>query len=214
MNCARNEADRFSDFMSRVRRGRGCWTWTGSTGPKGYGYFSLKGITQRAHRAAYYFAHGVDPGAMFVCHRCDNPSCVRPSHLFLGTIYDNNADMRAKGRGARGTRQGFAKLTDDGARSAVEAFRAGQTLTQIARKLGVDRTAIGDVISAKTWAHATGLTAPIPVSRSRGLTAGLVRDIRHAAANSTLSYKRLAKQYGVTDVTIRDVVLRKTWKDL
>lgn len=79
----------------------GCWGWTGSVDSKNYGRVKSGGKAHKAHRIAYAIAFG-DPGDLFVCHRCDNPICVRADHLFLGTIQDNNSDRDAKGRHARG----------------------------------------------------------------------------------------------------------------
>ena len=74
----------------------GCWTWTAGLSDKGYGRFTL-GKEQYAHRASWIFYHG-NPGALDVLHRCDNPKCVNPNHLFLGTHTDNMHDMIRKGR--------------------------------------------------------------------------------------------------------------------
>lgn len=90
-------------YWARVDRSAGpdaCWPWTGSTDRKGYGHVNrpkLKPSPMLAHRYAWQLAHG-DPGALCVLHRCDRPPCCNPAHLFLGTVADNNADMRAKGR--------------------------------------------------------------------------------------------------------------------
>lgn len=92
----------------------GCWLWTGARHPQGYGFIKRKDGTQlRAHRVAYELAYGPIPPGLQVCHRCDNPRCIRPGHLFLGTARDNAADMVAKGRAARnaGERNGGALLT-------------------------------------------------------------------------------------------------------
>lgn len=94
------EAER---FWARVEKTDGCWRWTSTTsrGRRGnYGRMRLadSGITTAAHRVAYTIANGPIPEGMIVCHRCDNPVCVRPEHLFLGTQRDNVRDMIAKKR--------------------------------------------------------------------------------------------------------------------
>ena len=74
-----------------------CWPWQGSVDHRGYGYFSYRGRTHKAHRIAYEVAKG-DIGNNYVCHSCDNPSCVNPNHLWLGTALQNAADRERKNR--------------------------------------------------------------------------------------------------------------------
>lgn len=88
-------------FWSRVEKGPDCWVWTGPRGQRGYGQINVGGRTLRVHRVSWAMHHG-DPGELFVCHKCDNPPCVRPDHLFIGTHTDNMRDKISKGRG-RGT---------------------------------------------------------------------------------------------------------------
>jgi hypothetical protein len=92
-------------FWERVRRGDGCWEWTGTVLNTGYGQLGFfrngKRTNHAAHRLSYEINKGPIPRGLFVCHHCDNPRCVRPEHLFLGTAKDNSQDMVAKGRAAR-----------------------------------------------------------------------------------------------------------------
>lgn len=91
-------------FWAKVRvQEDGCWEWAGGLMWDGYGAFHRDGdgsVKQRAHRISWEYSNGPIPSGMLVCHRCDNPRCVRPEHLFLGTDQDNVDDMMSKGRHA------------------------------------------------------------------------------------------------------------------
>lgn len=89
-------------FEANVRRTETCWEWTGTRNDYGYGMFSVGGVARRAHRLAWERANAAEvPEGMCVLHRCDNPPCVNPDHLWLGTRGDNNRDCAAKGRAVR-----------------------------------------------------------------------------------------------------------------
>lgn len=86
-------------FWAKVEKGDGCWLWTASVNRRGYGKFKLRSYVQvSAPRVAWMLTNGEVPDGMFVCHTCDNPLCVNPSHLWIGTCADNNRDMMEKGR--------------------------------------------------------------------------------------------------------------------
>lgn len=104
------EVHRFWLDVDRIRDdGEACWRWLGNDQRMGYGSVFFMGRRQGAHRVAYEIEHGPIPGGASICHRCDNPPCCRPSHLFLGTHQDNMDDMAAKGRTRMG---GVFRLTD------------------------------------------------------------------------------------------------------
>lgn len=94
----KTDSERLLEKVSNLG-GEGCWIWAGSKNATGYGGFRFRGQTKLVHRVAYELFVG-DPSGLLVCHSCDTPLCVRPSHLFLGTVKDNSADMVAKGRHA------------------------------------------------------------------------------------------------------------------
>lgn len=128
----------------------GCWEWTGTRDKAGYGRF---GKTS-AHRASY--ATFVGPiGALHVLHRCDNPPCCNPRHLFLGTQTDNMMDKSAKGRVrvAIGEKHGKAKMTEDGVRAARKAWANGESIKSIARRYGVSSCSISHIVNRKLWRH-------------------------------------------------------------
>ena len=94
----KKEASLSDDFESKIDKTDDCWEWKGWKDKDGYGGLSYKGVTYKAHRVSYELYSGIAPGDKCVCHSCDNPSCVNPDHLWLGTQKENVHDMIAKGR--------------------------------------------------------------------------------------------------------------------
>lgn len=150
-------------FWRRIIKSDGCWIWNGTKNLRGYGNFSLKrGVTVGAHRFSYQLNIGPIPENMSVCHRCDNPSCVRPDHLFLGSPKDNSRDMVAKGRGTRGTerkgtgpageRNSHARLTHSIVSEIRERrHRDGLTHRQLSKIYNISKSQIGNILSGAQW---------------------------------------------------------------
>lgn len=148
-------------FWSKVARPLGwdaCWPWTASikSARAPYGHFKLKSyVTVTASRVAYALYYGRSPGGLLVCHHCDNPQCVNPSHLFLGTVQDNSDDMKRKGRGSRrdqrGALNGAAKLSEVDVARVRDLIRAGLTNTAIAAQFGVTHQLISRIRRGRSW---------------------------------------------------------------
>lgn len=133
-----------------------CWPWLAGKASGGYGCFCVNGHGHAAHRFAYEFSNGPIPDDLCVLHRCDNPPCCNPNHLFLGTIADNNRDRKLKGRTYRpiGIKHHNAKLTDTQVIEIRRLYSCGNVShNQLANKFGVRNATIGDIILHKTWTH-------------------------------------------------------------
>ena len=150
-----------TDFWRRVRKTDGCWYWEGPKLPRGYGVFGRRGgksdvgASGYAHRYSYVLHNGPIDGKMSVCHTCDNPSCVNPSHLFLGTQKDNVSDMIRKGRDncAKGEQHGFARLTSDDVNDMRSYYRQGCMQRDIAAFFSVDRSHVSRIVNKQNWRH-------------------------------------------------------------
>lgn len=116
-----------------VNTTNGCWEWQGRNNGAGYGKIGDK----LAHRLSFAEFCGPIPDGMLVCHRCDNPPCINPEHLFLGTNEDNLRDCREKKRNNFGARNGSAKLTDGQVVEIINLRRSGRTIKEIGDTYGV-----------------------------------------------------------------------------
>jgi hypothetical protein len=148
-------------FWAKVdRRGPDdCWEWTGTKTRKGYGQIRVAGHNMQAHRVSYELNVGPITAGLFACHRCDNPPCVNPGHLFLGTAADNSSDMVARGRTraggyfAKGSARSNAKLTEHDVITILERLARGDSHSTLGRRFGIAPSLISGIATGKRWRH-------------------------------------------------------------
>jgi hypothetical protein len=172
----------------------GCWVWTASRNEQGYGCCGFNGRTYTAHRLSYELARGPIPPGMHVLHRCDNPPCVNPEHLFVGDQSDNMRDMYGKGRGAnrQGELSGAAKLTESQVREIKQLIA-----TATARR--------------SPQCSEPGCERP---SKSLGMCSVCYSRRRRAGTlppNPRLNIERIAAEFGVAPSTVRAIRDGLTW---
>jgi hypothetical protein len=161
-------------FWSFVDQSGDCWLWTGvrrrshPTYGGAYGFVKRDGRYARAHRVAYELTYGPIPDGMEVAHRCDNPPCVRPEHLFLATHAENMADMARKGRGTvgdrswtrltperikRGEASNLSRLTESDVRTIRERRAAGESARSLAVAFGIYWRQVYRITNRENWSH-------------------------------------------------------------
>jgi hypothetical protein len=132
-----------------------CWNWTKYRNPQGYGNLGIAGKHWKAHRLAYTLFVGPIPDGMDVLHRCDNPPCCNPAHLFLGNDHTNMRDKMKKGRHVvrRGEECGRSKLTESQVLMIRRLRDEGQSLWQIAHQYSTSAAQVHHIVTRKTWKH-------------------------------------------------------------
>ena len=141
-------------FWEKVEKSDGCWLWKSAFGTRGYGLFWNVGKNIYAHRFSWQVANASTvPEGLVVMHSCDNPACVNPAHLSVGTHKDNQIDKANKGRSLRGSKNPSAKLNDESVRRIRELYSGGGFTHQVlADMFGVKyKSTIGSVVRNKTW---------------------------------------------------------------
>lgn len=150
-------------FWSKVDVGESdaCWEWQGTRVSSGYGQIRTDLGTEYSHRVSWQLHHGEIPAGKEVCHHCDNPPCVNPSHLFVGTRSANMKDMADKGRGntdpswlyRKGERNSRAKLTENQVREIRYLCSNGMMQKDVAKMFNVCKQAVSDIVRRKNWKH-------------------------------------------------------------
>lgn len=222
-------AERFWEKVAK-RSADECWEWTACRNANGYGTIGSggrKGRAVLAHRVSYEIHFSPIPGGLCVLHSCDNPSCVNPAHLHLGTNFDNVQE--AIERNLRwvhlGSKAGTAKLTEDDVRSIRLEYSQDPTssLKSLAIKYGVSDPAIRMILTGKGWKHVGDSPAYVPKTsrlnslkgsqvHAAKLTEEQVREIRLKRSVGGYSVRQLSAEYGLTIGTIGNIIRRYTWK--
>lgn len=159
-------------FWSKVDKSAGpdgCWLWAGSIHDR-YGRFKISGRLCLAHRVSVELNGGCIPDGMYVCHHCDNPACVNPDHLFIGSAKDNKHDCIAKGRmptgdnhwtrrrpeclaHPKGELHGGAKLTAEDVIAIRSEYAAGRLMRELSAQFGICVPQVHEIVRRKAWSH-------------------------------------------------------------
>lgn len=141
------------EFEACFPKGSGCWIWEKSVRSSGYGAFRYQNKNWNAHRLAWFFYRGSDPGEKQVLHHCDVRACVNPEHLYLGDHADNMRDMAVRQRAAKGSGNGNSKLSLEAVKKIIKDARG---LTEIALEYGITKEQVWNIRTGRQWRHAHG----------------------------------------------------------
>jgi hypothetical protein len=156
LDCRKGYENKEKRFLEKVKKTERCWIWSGNVANKDrpYGRIQINGQRITAHRLSYLVYRGDIPAGLCVCHTCDNPRCVNPDHLFLGSDLENIADCILKGRHTRGDKHGNKKLSEAKVREMRHLYKTGKyTQQQLADKYDIPRTYCNVIINRKQWKH-------------------------------------------------------------
>jgi hypothetical protein len=144
----------YSLHLNFVETSEGCWEWSATRAPTGYGIVRYKNKHVRAHRLFWEIINGPIPKGLMGCHKCDNPPCVNPDHIFLGTASDNILDSHSKGRiSQRGSANHGSKLTEKDIVKIFKIRRSGASHVALAKQFGVTSGLICLILQRKIWKH-------------------------------------------------------------
>ena len=198
-------------LYARVESRGDCLEWTGNKDPNGYGRINVDGQPMLVHRIAWELHNGPIPEGICVLHHCDNPPCIRISHLFTGTVNDNVQDCIQKGRdrkrGLKGEDHNLAKLTET---QVTEIRNSDERGVDLAKRYDIGQTTISDIQKGRSWKHLEYDPKRFLANKTHKLTESDVLAIRASNEDSRI----LAEQYRVTMKALADARYGRSWKDL
>lgn len=193
-----------------------CWEWIGG-GSNGYGRFIVDGRPITTHRFSYELHYGTIPENKIVRHRCDNPPCVRPEHLLLGSVQDNVNDKMKRGRhkSSPGILNGMSSLSEEDVKNIFSDFYLGMNQKNISKKYDVSKQHISDILRGKRWKYLNlGISSEL---FARGSESGRAKFIEKDILlirnlyKTGISRKDIMNQFSMCSSTLHYILNRKTW---
>lgn len=220
VTCRREDNTLIKRFWRKVDAGEGCWVWNGAMDKAGYGKILKEpGKNQAyffAHRLSYQIHYGEFNNEFHVCHKCDNPSCVNPEHLFLGTHQDNMDDMVRKGRGKGKALFGeqilWSKLTDEKVETIINSYNSGEKVSVLSKRHGVSINNIYSILKGELWSHIDKKANYIPGRDYKKITESDVRQIRKIKEETNKTMTQIAKEFGISLSSVSKIVKFQYWK--
>jgi plasmid maintenance system antidote protein VapI len=206
-----------------IIKNNSCWRWIGCSNKKtGRGQTAAGGVSCQAPRLAYFLEYGKFNKSLYVCHDCDNPNCVNPEHLFLGTSLENTKDRYIKGRGMKSEDSPTVKISMDIANSIRKDYLTGNfEQKNLCEKYGVSIKTISDVIRNKRWINPDYIYKKITVNLGKNFKTGNlpwqklnkenVEEIRTLISNGVKD-RKIAELFGVSRRAITKIKLNETWR--
>ena len=205
-------------FITNVNIGDKCWEWNGHRDKDGYGRFHIyytktkKQTNIGAHKVSYELFYGkLVPGGMCVCHTCDNPTCVNPNHLWLGTNQDNMDDKINKGRQIHGENHHRAKLNWEKVKEIRVLYNNGEnSREQLSKLFEMDKSTISDICNNIIWHDTSYIKTNNKIGNTK-LTQKIADEIRKLHSTCEYTGKQLGTMFNISGSCVSEIIRYKRW---